>query len=281
MYPELFRIPLIDFPVRSYGLMVFLGALAAVLLLRREATRRGWDPAKVTDIAILTVLCGLAGARLFFFIQFYDSNFRGEPWFSLFKVWEGGLVLYGGIIGGFLVMVIAIWRAGYHTLEYLDAVAPSVTIGIAFGRIGCFLNGCCWGGTCSPDFPLGVQYPEGSPAVINRLQEQLPADVYFHPTQLYSSVAAVMLTGILYLIQQKRLPTGTVAASFFLLYGLNRFLIEMIRGDHGVEAGELTVSQKVSVGIFVAGLSLLTYSIKRREVPVIPKEDEQQAKANI
>lgn len=246
MWQELFRLPWVGLPIHGYGLMVLIGALTGTWLLRQEAKRRDWDTQKIVDIGIYSVIGGLIGARIFYTIQFWDEQFSGEPFWHVFAFWEGGLVLYGGIIGGMGTLVVLIRRNQLPLVQVLDAAAPSLAIGIAFGRIGCFLNGCCWGQRCPHDFPLAVTFPAGA-----------PADTWgpVLPTQLFSSVHAFLLAWILWRFQRGQPADGRVAGAFLLLYGVGRYMIESIRGDHGVSG--FTVSQQVS--FFVISLGVVVW----------------------
>lgn len=248
MWQELLHLPG-GITIHGYGLMVLLGALSGAFLLKREAARRGWDTQRVVDIAVLSVVLGLVGARAFYVIQFYPSQFRGEPFWHVFAFWKGGLVLYGGMIAGISVFVVLVKRAKLPVLGFMDAAAPSLALGIAFGRIGCFLNGCCWGRECSAEHPLAVIFPAEAPA----------GGVPVLPTQLFSSAHAFLLAFICYRLQRSGRGGGAVIGTMLVLYGIGRFMIESIRGDHTPQF-EFTVSQLVSFATVAVGVGLWLYS---------------------
>jgi len=155
MYPELFEIPFIHLTVKSYGLMMVIGFLAAVTVIRylsRDFTR---DPQLITNAALYSLIAGVAGARLFYVFH-HLGNFRYDP-LGVFKIWQGGLELLGGVI---LAVLVIFFFLVYHKLpirRYLDALAVGLMLALAFGRIGCFLNGCCYGKPT--DLPWGVRFP--------------------------------------------------------------------------------------------------------------------------
>ncbi len=151
-------------PVRGYGLMLLLGITAGVAMAMYRAWQGGLDPEIILSLAIWLVVCGVVGARLFYVVEYWDENFAGRgPLYTLLEVINvpaGGLVIYGGLIGatvGFLVFVL---KHRLPLLAMADLIAPSMAIGLAFGRIGCFLNGCCYGGPS--DLPWHVTFPKFS-----------------------------------------------------------------------------------------------------------------------
>ena len=198
---ELFRIPTPfgDFPIFGYGAMVLCGVLVGIYLLRKGAVRRDLNPEAVSDLAIYLVLFGAVGARTWYLIQFRDQVFSGGNWWEAFALWKGGLVLYGAIAGGLLGFAWLQRRQQFgSTRDLLDVIAPALAIGIAFGRIGCYLNGCCWGGTCPPDFVFGVVFPAGSPPAFALGDGNFPSPT-LHPTQLYSAAQGIILCALLWL----------------------------------------------------------------------------------
>jgi len=251
MLPELIRIPLVGWRIHSFGVMVVLGFLAGYWFVRRATARDGIPRERIQDLPIWMVLSGLVGARLFYVVQFYEESFSGGRWHHALRIWEGGLVFYGGLILGAIAFVVYCRRYSLPLLAMLDAMAPATALGLAFGRIGCFLNGCCYGRECSADFALGVRYPANSLPMVGR-----EAGATLHPTQLYESAVAFAMALVLWAIWRRRSAPGLVLASLFILYGTSRFVLEGIRGDHGVPLGGWTVSRWISVATVAIGLTL-------------------------
>jgi len=158
--------------IRGYGVMLLVGVLSAVALAMYRARRRGIDPDAIIHMAPWVFIGGIAGARLFYVVQYADRFIHdtwGETIRSMLTFTEGGLVVYGGFIFGTLAGVffavrqrLPLWRLG-------DAIVPCMFIGLAFGRIGCLLNGCCYGGAC-PDYWAALHFPVGSPVYVDQLQ---------------------------------------------------------------------------------------------------------------
>lgn len=158
MHPELFEIPLVGLTVKSYGLMMVVGFLAAVSIIRYLSRHFTPDPMHITNAALYALIAGVVGARAFFVIHYFDQ-FRDDPW-NVFAIWNGGLELLGGVVLAVAVILLYIWYHKLPTRHYLDVLALGLLVALAFGRLGCFLNGCCYGRPT--ELPWGVRFPYGS-----------------------------------------------------------------------------------------------------------------------
>ena len=160
MRPILYTIPILGgIKVFGYGLMLFLAFLGSMHLATWRCRREKLNPDVMGDVALWVFVGGLLGARLFYVIQYWGVRIHNLG--DVFKIWEGGIVLYGSILGGTAAFLLYWTVRRFPLLPMLDAVAPALALGIALGRIGCFLNGCCYGDLC--DSSLGVRFPPGSP----------------------------------------------------------------------------------------------------------------------
>lgn len=153
MHPEVFP----GWPVHSYGLMLVVAFYSAYFLSRWTARKEGIDPNRMIDILLIAAVLGIVGSRALFLIQYRDQI---TGFFDLIAIWRGGLVFYGGLIAAVVGLLIYVRKKKLPTWRLADAAAPAIMIGLAFGRIGCFLNGCCWGAVCDAEFPLAVQFPK-------------------------------------------------------------------------------------------------------------------------
>jgi phosphatidylglycerol:prolipoprotein diacylglycerol transferase len=158
MIPELFEIPFIHVTIKSYGLMMVIGFLFAVALMRRLAVRLGEDPEDITNVALYALIAGVIGARLFYVIHYFDT-FKGRL-LSIFAIWNGGLEFLGGVILAIIVTITYLLRRKLSPARYMDMLVVGLMLGLAFGRIGCFLNGCCFG--AATDSVCAVHFPYGS-----------------------------------------------------------------------------------------------------------------------
>lgn len=151
-------------PIRGYGVMLLVGITAGVGMAMHRARQGGLDSEVILSLAIWMVVCGVVGARLFYVIEYWHESFAGkgfrETLFEIANIPEGGLVVYGALVGGALGFVIFIRQQRLPLLAMADLVAPCMAIGLAFGRIGCLLNGCCYGG--QTDWPWHVTFPKFS-----------------------------------------------------------------------------------------------------------------------
>ena len=153
-------------PVRGYGMMLMLAILASSGTARWRARQLGIDPELIVSLTLWMVISGIVGARLFYVIQ-YREQYWSHPW-TIFQFYEGGLVVYGALVGACLGSYLFLRKRKLSVLAMADLVAPGLILGLAIGRIGCFMNGCCWGGLCTTD-QWGVQFPVGSPPYVDQL----------------------------------------------------------------------------------------------------------------
>jgi phosphatidylglycerol:prolipoprotein diacylglycerol transferase len=184
MHPELFEIPFIHRPIHSFGVMMVIGFLAGFLLVRRLSRTITANPQFVTDLALYALLPGVVGARAFYVVHHFEQ-FQSR-WSSVFAVWQGGLEFYGGVILAVPVIILYLRHHKLPIRRCLDILAIGLMMGLAVGRIGCFLNGCCFGKPTH--LPWAVRFPYGSFAYRsqiywnpkrNRLHPQLELPVEF------------------------------------------------------------------------------------------------------
>lgn len=223
MYPTLGEI--FGLPIRSYGLMLVIGFLLGTLRAYRVARRYHYDPNTIVDIALITLGCGLIGARVAFILTNW-SLFAGN-WAGMFQIWSGGLSFHGGLAAGLLGGMAYAKRRNVSFWDGVDMFSPSVVIGYAITRIGCFFNGCCYGVVCS--LPWAVRFPN----------ERIPGTLTepSHPTQLYATVVNVAIFYALTRIEAGRRFKGQVFAWFLILHGVYRFGLEFLRA--GATSGYL------------------------------------------
>jgi phosphatidylglycerol:prolipoprotein diacylglycerol transferase len=158
MYPELFQIPIVHLTIKSYGLMMVVGFLAAVSVIRYLSRHFTTNPAHITNAALYSLIAGVVGARVFFVLHYFDQ-FRDDP-SSVFAIWNGGLELIGGVAMAIAVILLYIIYHKQPMRHYLDVLAIGLMAALVFGRIGCFLNGCCYGKPT--ELPWGVHFPYNS-----------------------------------------------------------------------------------------------------------------------
>ena len=240
--------------VHSYGLMIALGVAAALAVGMLRARRSGLNSETVLDIALLGVVLGFIGAKILYVIIELPTILRNPV-----EILSGnGFVVYGGIISGVLAAIVYCRRKKCEFKRYLDLLIPSVALAQGFGRIGCFLAGCCYG--CPTTSWWGVTFPAGGIA---------PAGIPLIPTQLISAGGDFLLAAVLILFSRHAKRSGDVGAAYLVLYGIGRFLIEFLRNDERGSVSLLSTSQFISLFILVGGVVLFwsNFHRGRKEVP--------------
>ena len=253
--------------VHWYGIMVALGYLASVFAMLRLKENAGLDTEQVFDLSMITIVAGLLGSRIFYVIQFWSRDGFADNFFLIFRIDKGGLVFYGGFICALAGIWIYCRRKKFSVLKVMDMMAPALAAGHAFGRIGCFLQGCCFGKPT--ELPWAVFFPQGTlPA--SRFPDLSSGDscsVGIHPVQIYESLSNFAIFGILFALSGRMKP-GRIAATYLIAYGVMRFIWEFFRGDHTDFAFQtFTPSQTISLFFVIPlGIILFIFLGRRKDV---------------
>jgi phosphatidylglycerol:prolipoprotein diacylglycerol transferase len=239
--------------VTWYGILVAVGFLAGLWTASRRAPRAGIAPETVMDLGPWLIVGAILGARAFYVISYWEESFANAPWTEIFMIHHGGLVFYGGFIGASLAYIVFVrWRrCPFWSLA--DVIAPSIALGHAIGRLGCLMNGCCYGKAC--DLPWAIRFP-GIPET---------GGTGVHPTQLYEAALNLGLYAALAWLFRRRPFDGVVLAAYLVAYAVLRSFVELFRGDYASSliVGGLTPALWISVALFAAGL-LLFWKLPRR-----------------
>lgn len=343
-------------PIRSYGVMLLLAILAGSGLSVWRGRRRGWDSDTVATLCFWGIVCGIVGARAFYVIEYWSDFQRptlAETVGAILNITQGGIVVYGSLLGGLVGFGGYAWKRRLPLLATFDVLAPGMLLGLAIGRVGCFLNGCCFGGVC--DLPWAVRFPPGSPPYLHQLEHgelflqgiQIAGDadgppvitavqpdspaaqlglapgqhithinaapvstaaearrrlaafspsaglaplltvevrvqgrpdsarwavqplpdrsLPVHPTQLYSSIDALVLCGFLLAYDRFRRREGELLAVLLTVYPISRFLMEQIRTDEPkIWITHLSIGQVFSVLILCVAGGLWVYLYRFR-----------------
>jgi phosphatidylglycerol---prolipoprotein diacylglyceryl transferase len=259
MHSILFRIGPI--PIYAYGFMLMLAFLAGTAVAVRLGRRRGISSEHVLDLTAIILVAGIVGARLLY-LALEWSYFREHP-AHIWRLWEGGLSFQGGLLAALLAGALYCRRQGLSFLAMGDVIAPGTALGYAIGRVGCFLNGCCYGAPTS--LPWACQFHD--PPVTG------PLTPPSHPTQIYASLASLVIFGLLMGVFRRQRVTGQVLWSYLLLYAVYRFAIEFLRKGATAEVmgALLTGAQWASVTTaLVAGAALIRLSRRPKETSAEP-----------
>jgi phosphatidylglycerol:prolipoprotein diacylglycerol transferase len=245
--------------IRSYGLMLAIAFLVGTWLALREARRLGIDEDKLVGVILVTLIASIFGARALYVLEHVDQ-FRRE-WGSVLALWQGGLTLYGGIIAGTIAGLLTAKRSGLPMWKVADVLAPSLALGTAFGRVGCFLNGCCYGRPTT--LPWGVVFPPDSFAGLEF------GNAAVHPSQLYFAAAGLGLFGIAWWLRRRFTTPGMLFWTVIVLFGLVRIPLDLTRAYEPesifahIGPWDVTESQLTSVALALFGV-LMILRLRRR-----------------
>jgi len=249
MHPILFHIGPVT--IYSYGVALAVGFLLSVYFASQKAEETlGMDAAIIYSFAITVMILGFVGARVFYVINDW-GYFRQHP-SEMVMFHRGGLVYYGALIFGSIGGVLYLKNQKLSVLNVADVISPYIALGHGIGRVGCFLNGCCY----------------GSSALFDRFLLVFGHSTHM-PIQLVSSVANLLLFLFLLSMYSRRRFQGQILALYFLIYAAVRFALEMLRGDPVLMLGGLRISQVISIVVFIVGAAGYISLSKRNINPSI------------
>lgn len=285
MFPAaLIAVPLLQLPpaktgipIFGYGFMLFIGFSSATALAASRIRQIGMEADVIWDLMLWLLIPGLIGARINFLLAegrelLASKQGAGAKLIAAIALWDGGIVFYGCVAGGVLGLLAFCWKRSIPPLPLCDVIVPSLFVGEGFGRIGCFLYGCCFGRACS--LPWAVQFPADS-LTYSVLSRRIPVAVDgnltipLHPSQIYSSIAAFLLAIVLGLYFRKRSFDGAVLGLAWILYPISRFALEIFRDDtRGILflGFTLPLGQWVSLGLLLTGIPAMIYFTQRNQL---------------
>ncbi len=276
MHPVLFKI--VSFPVPAYGMMLALSFLFGIWIAGLRAKNRGLDPNVISDFGLYVIVAAVLGSRLYYVFLHFEE-FRGNllaiinP-FHGDSIGIGGLVMYGGFIGAITAGILFFKLKKLPFLPYADASAPSLGLGIFLTRIGCFLNGCCYGAAAAPGSSCSVDFPAISPA--GHYQQHIHA-AGLQPSQLYESAGGLAIALIVFLVGRRKPFVGLQFYLVGLLYSVLRFMVDFSRVYTETERlGPLSHNQVVCIVLFIVfgGLILRNYLFRDEPQPAQVKQEE-------
>lgn len=271
MFPELFKIPYLNFSFNTYGFLLALAFIIGLYVMARLAGRDGLDKQKVYDLGLWVLAASLIGSKLLMVATEWDTYYRDNPGqiFTLDFFRSGG-VFYGGFIGAVIASIVAMRIYKLPWWRTADAFAPGIVIGQAIGRLGCFSAGCCWGkpttSFCGVHFSEKGHEITGVPTMVEHLTDpvqrnvwadklgSLIAPLHLHPTQLYEAGATLLIFMALLWLSRRRKFYGQIILSYALMYAVARFVIEFWRDDPRGELFGLSTSQFIAALLFIGAL---------------------------
>jgi phosphatidylglycerol:prolipoprotein diacylglycerol transferase len=257
MFPRLFTIGSYSQP--TYGVLLAVAFLVGLWAAHWQAKRAGLPAGKIADMAVYVLIAGLIGAKLMLVAvdyRYYTSNPR-----ELFSLFQSGGVFYGGLLGGLLVAVFFARRYALPVWATADALAPGVVIGQSIGRLGCFAAGCCYGKPAT--VPWAVTFTDVHAA----RNVGTPLDTPLHPSQIYESLATLVIFALLVWLAPRKRFQGQVVLAYVALYSVARFVLEYYRGDAGRGMiGPVSTSQAVAI-VLVLLAGMLYFRLRKTQAP--------------
>jgi phosphatidylglycerol:prolipoprotein diacylglycerol transferase len=248
MYPILFKIGPIN--LYTYGFFLSLGFLTAILVAGREAKRLGLPEEHFYDLCFYLILAAIIGSRLLFVIV-DPRHFLQNP-LKIFAIWEGGLVFHGGLIAALATAFFLIRRYKLPWRPTLDSLAVGMPLGVMFGRIGCFMAGCCFGRPT--DVPWAVRFTNP--------ESLCPLRVPVHPAQLYESILSLGIFGVVFWLRKRKRFDGQILLAYLFLAGLARFTVEFFRAPTALDPrGQEIIFHMPATQVVALGIAILCGAI--------------------
>jgi phosphatidylglycerol---prolipoprotein diacylglyceryl transferase len=271
MFPELFKIPYLNFTFNTYGFLLALAFIIGLYVMARLAASDGLDKQKVYDLGLWVLAASLIGSKALMVLTEWDVYYRDNPRqiFTLDFFRSGG-VFYGGFLAAVIASMIVVRIYKLPWWRTADAFAPGIAIGQAIGRLGCFSAGCCWGkpttAWCGAHFTEKGHEVTGVPTVVGHLSDPIQQNVWaerlggllaplhLHPTQLYEAGATLLIFIALLWLYRRRRFYGQIILAYALLYAVARFVIEFWRDDPRGEIAGLSTSQFIAIFLFIGAI---------------------------
>ncbi|MBQ7191140.1 MAG: prolipoprotein diacylglyceryl transferase [Kiritimatiellae bacterium] len=270
MISELFHIGPIS--IYSYGVCMATGFLLAWTLAGRLCRKNGDDPDFLSPLITWIMVGSILGARIAYVLEHWTVEFQEYP-MNVFRLDQGGLMFYGGFIGAALVIFLFSCVTKRKVFGITDLLLAVLPIGHAFGRVGCFLHGCCFG--FRTDGVWGVCFPARSPAWAEQvkaglLSMQATSSLPVLPTQLIEAAANLLLFAVLFTLYPRCCARRGVLTGMYLCgYSVIRFFMEYLRGDPRLPVGPFSIGQAISIGLFLLGAVILFLVSRMRQEPYV------------
>lgn len=252
MHPILIQLG--PFTIRWYGAMIALACLVGFWLAGREAERKGIGKENIQQFFLYAIIGAVIGARLYY-IAFADPAMFVQNPLSVLAIWQGGLAIHGAILAGLVICVLYAKKHKIPLGKFVDTLTPSLILGQAIGRIGCFFNGDAHG--YPTRMPWGLVYSPESPA------DQMFPGQALHPTQLYEMILNLIIFGLLWKIRTRLKINGQLFVVYMILYSAARILVEHFRADKLTYFGNISAAQSIGIIGILFGV-ILIISLKRK-----------------
>lgn len=250
-------IPLGKINIYWYSIFILVGILVAYCIARKECKNAGITKNDLDDFAFGLIPIAILGARIYYCI-FEFNEFKNDI-LGVFRIWEGGLAIHGGILAGIIWVIYFSKKRNINVIKFMDIIAPGLILAQAIGRWGNFFNGEAHGGVVTKTFLENMHLPN---FIIEGMNIK---GVYYQPTFLYESIWCILGFILIYTIYKKVKINGLTVSLYLSWYSLGRFFIEGLRTD-SLMLGPLRMAQVISIVLFTVGIIGIIISIRRKEV---------------
>lgn len=250
MHPVLFEIETLHLRIHVYGLLYALGFLVGLLWIRYESKRVGLNVEAMSDLFFYILIAGTLTSRLFY-VVFEAPELLSKP-LEIFKIWKGGLVYYGGVIGAVVAGIVICRKKRLPAWKVFDVYAPGLALGHVLGRLGCFFAGCCYGRQCDPHAWYAVVFPDTEHGIA-------PPGIALYPSQVMESIGDLLIFAVLVVFRRHKTFDGQVFMLYVISYGVLRSTIELFRNDESrnfVIPGLFSSAQGISLLAIVGVISV-------------------------
>lgn len=263
MHPILFKMPIFGgLTIFTYGALVATAFIVGIFYITREARRVGEDPAKAMDLVFWIIVAAIIGSRIYYVLIVEPQSVFSDP-LSLFKIWRGGLVFQGGVIGAFIVGVWWVSRHKMPVWKYMDIFAPAIPLGHVFGRLGCLMSGCCHGRPAPADAWYSITFPINPSSFA-------PGGVPLYPTQIMEAAGELIIFLGLFFFRKHKKFDSQLMAIYLIAYGILRSVVEYFRAGETRDLifGQFSVAQLVSLLMFALAVWMWIRNRKKHPVEI-------------
>ena len=256
--------------IKYYSILMLCAILLGVFLIKKESKRFNINQEFMFNLLFWVIICGIIGARIYY-VSFEWDSYKNNL-IDIFKIWEGGIAIHGGIIGGLIALIIYTVKYKIKIFKITDIMVPALLLGQAIGRWGNFFNHEAYGPAVTYSFLKNLHLPN---FIIDGMHIN---GIYYQPTFLYESIWNILGVILLLILRRtKYIKTGILTSIYLVWYGIGRFFIEGLRGD-SLMFFDIRIAQVISILFIVVGLIIFVFNIRGSKLDNLYNKEEKEMK---